>query len=169
MGALGLDTSGRRRLEEIVKRPRSIRQLKRAQALLWADDGEAITKVAERLRTTRQSVHNWVRRISQRDGSLAQRLVDARRSGRPRDKAELADEVIPELLETLPAEHGYRASGWTNQLLREYLCSHYQVEVSSFTIQEAIKRAGYRWKRPRYVLSRRSKTWRQAKGGSSAV
>jgi transposase len=169
MGALGLDTTARRRLEEIVRHPASIRQLKRAQALLWADDSEPITRVAERLRITRQSVHNWVHRISQRHGSIAQRLLDAPRSGRPRDKTELADEVIPELLAGHPAEHGYRASGWTNQLLRDYLFCRYQVEMSSYTIQQAIKRAGYRWKRPRYVLSRRSKTWRQAKGGSSAV
>ena len=168
MGVLGLDATTRRRLEEIVKRPRSIHQLKRAQALLWADEGESITGVGERLRITRQSVHNWVNRISQRNGSIAERLLDAPRSGRPRDKAELADEVIPKLLRSHPAEHGYRAGGWTNQLLRDYLCYHYQVKVSSYTIQEAIKRAGYRWKRPRYVLSRRSKTWRQAKGGSSA-
>jgi transposase len=169
MGALGFDTTTRHKLEEVLRYPHTTRQLKRAQALLWADDGEPITKVAERLRITRQSVHNWVHWIAQRDGPIAERLMDAPRNGRPRDKAELTDEVIPKLLPSDPTEHGYRARGWTNQLLRDYLYRHCRVEVSRYTIQQAIKRAGYRWKRPRYVLSRRAKTWRQAKGGSNAA
>jgi transposase len=165
MGTLGFDTSTRHQLEEILKHPPSALQLKRAQSLLWADDGELITQAAARLRTTRQSVHNWIHWITQRTGPIAERLLDAPRSGRPRDKSAVVDDLLPHVLAKTPLDYGYRAYGWTNPLLRDYLKRHYQVTVSRYTIQQAIKRAGYRWKRPRYMLARCSPTWRQAKGG----
>jgi transposase len=165
MGVLELSPVTREQLEKVVIRPESTRQLKRAQALLWVDEGEPISWVADRLRVTRQSIYNWIDTLYQRKGSVAERLEDAPRSGRPRTKSDRADQVVPQLLETDPREHGYRATGWTNRLLRDSLHRQYDVKVSRYTIQQAVKRAGYRWKRPRYVLSRRPKTWRQAKGG----
>ncbi len=169
MGNLGFDVDMRQELEAIVSYGHSVRQLKRAQALLWVDDGESISQVARRLRTTRQTIHNWIHRIDLDRGSLAECLQDAPRRGRPRTKTEVFDEVIPQLLASTPGQQGYRATGWTNRLLRVYLKRHHQLSVSRRTVQLAIRRAGYRWKRPRYVCVRRSPTWRQAKGGSNAV
>ena len=34
------------------------------------------------------------------------------------------------------------------------------------TVRRALHALGYRWKRPRFVLSRRAEHWRQAKVGS---
>jgi len=165
MGVLGFRAATREELEKVLVHPGSARQLKRAQAILWVDGGEPISQVAERLRVTRQSIYNWIKTFYERKGSVAERLEDAPRSGRPRTKSDRADQVVPPLLETDPGEHGYRATGWTNRLLRDFLDRQYDVTVSRYTIQQAVKRAGYRWKRPRYVLSRRPRTWRQAKGG----
>ena len=165
MGVLKLHGSQRRRLEEVVRHPESAGHLKRAQALLWVDDGESVSEVAKRLGVTRQSIYNWIDRIRHRTGSIASRLLDAPRSGRPPYKSDIVDQVIPDVLGTDPQQQGYRATGWTNALLRDVLQRQCGLRVSHQTIRKAIKRAGYRWKRPRYVLSRRSKTWRQAKGG----
>jgi transposase len=165
MDELTLTPALREQLEEILIHPGNGRQLKRAQALLWVDEGEPISHVAERLRVSRQSIYNWIDAIKERKGSVAERLEDAPRSGRPRSKSDIVDHVVPQLLETDPREHGYRATGWTNRLLIDHLYRQNDVTVSRFTIQQAIHRAGYRWKRPRYVLARRPKTWRQAKGG----
>jgi hypothetical protein len=52
-------------------------------------------------------------------------------------------------------------------LLRHHL-RRQGAEASATTIRRALRRLGYRWKRPRFVLSRRDPHWRQAKGGSSA-
>ncbi len=166
MGSLGFNATMRQQLEEVLAHPKGSRQLKRTQALLWVDEGESISRVAQRLRVTRQSIYNWIDYINQRKGLISKRLEDANRSGRPRTKSEIVDEVVPQLLETNPAEAGYRATGWTNRVLCDYIYRHYHIRVSHQTIREAIKRAGYRWKRPRYVLSNRPKRWRQAKGGS---
>lgn len=165
MGKLGLNTPTRRQLEQGLVHPENARQLKRAQALLWADDGEPISRVAQRLRVSRQSIYNWVDWIKHRNGRIAKRIEDKARSGRPRTKSDMVDEEMLDLLQTDPSEFGYQATGWTNPLLCDYFCKQYSLTVSHQTIREAIQRAGYRWKRPRYVLSRRPKYWRQAKGG----
>lgn len=165
MGKLGFNVFIRRRLEEVLTHPENGRQLKRAQALLWVDDEEPIKRVAERLRVDRQSVYNWIDWISQRQGQVVERLKDADRSGRPRKKSDVVDEEFPQLLAADPKQYGYRATGWTNQMLRDYVQKQHHLQVSHQTIREGIERAGYRWKRPRYVLSRRAKHWRQAKGG----
>lgn len=168
MGVLGLSHATRQQLEKILAHPDNPRQLKRAQALLWVDEGDSVTAVAQRLRVSRQSIYNWIVWIRQRGGQpVAKRLCDADRSGRPPEKARVVDEVIANLIGTDPRQKGYRATVWTNPLFREYLRAEYGLEVSHQTVRESIHRAGYRWKRPRYVLSRRSKYWRQAKGGSN--
>ena len=59
MGKLSLNPSTRRQLEQIVARPDSARQLKRAQGLLWVDKGESVTSVTKRLGVKRQSFYNW--------------------------------------------------------------------------------------------------------------
>ena len=109
---------------------------------------------------------SWIDWLKERKGRIVERLKDAGRSGRPRSKSAVVDEELGWLLETAPSEFGYQAIGWTNPLLRQHFRSSYDLKVSHQTIREAIGRVGYRWKRPRYVLSRRPKHWRQAKGGS---
>jgi hypothetical protein len=44
-----------------------------------------------------------------------------------------------------------------------------QTPTSERTIRRALRAMRYRYKRPRYVLARRSATWRQAKGGSKTA
>jgi len=170
MRKLKLSTRVRRELEQIVAHPPDdARQLKRAQAVLWFSEGMRVETIARQLRCSRQSVYNWIDRIEHGRGSSEQWLKDAPRPGRPADKRHLAAQVIPKLLEVSPQDKGYRATGWTNRLLRDYLFQHHHVEVSRHIVQTVVKQAGYRWKRPRYVLSRRSQHWRQSKGGSSAA
>lgn len=169
MGKLKLSPSTRRELEQIVTHPDSARQLRRAQGLLWVDNGESVSSVTKRLGVTRQSFYNWRDSLKQRSGSIRRRLEDAPKSGAPRRKSDQVDKVLPDLLATHPQEKGYRATGWTRRLLTDYFVRVHQLKVSSFTLKKAIRRAGYRWKRPRYVLSRRPKHWRQAKGGLNAV
>jgi transposase len=69
-------------------------------------------------------------------------------------------------VEHRPADFGYRHTSWTTELLIEQL-GREGITASDSTVRRALHEAGYRWKRPRFVLSRRSPTWRQAKGGSA--
>jgi transposase len=170
MAVLGLSSAGRRALEVIVARPRNGRQYRRAQALLWLAEGERATAVAQRLRVHRDTIYAWAMRYRQRGVQrVPTRLMDRTRAGRPRRLAEQVERVLVTVLETAPPSQGYRAAQWTTPLLCQYLREHQGLAVSAVTVRRCLHRLGYRWKRPRYVLARRSRYWRQAKGGSSAA
>jgi len=163
-----LSTRERQELKEIVKRSRAVRVVKRAQALLWLAEGESARSVARRLGVSHQTVYNWVAMFAKRRGEpMEGRLRDRPRSGRPPKKRQAVVEVIEEVMERDPREMGYASPVWTTPLLRHYCRRTKGVEVSGRTIRRALRGQGYRYKRPRYVLVRRSPSWRQAKGGSS--
>jgi transposase len=153
-------------LEQLVARSKDVRQLKRAQALLAVAAGEAIADVARRLRVARNTIYNWTRRFQERPGKVAERLVDAERSGRPADLIQGIREALPKLLAKKPPDFGYRHAEWTVDLLQAQLRLG-KLDASDKTIRTALHELGYRWKRPRFVLRRRPDTWRQSKGGSS--
>lgn len=161
-----LNARERSTLEALVAGSKDVHQLKRSQALLALAAGEAVTKVAERMQVARNTIYNWIARFRNRIGPIAERLTDADRSGRPGDLIQSVKEVLPDLLAEKPTEYGYRHAEWTAGLLQAHLAEQ-SIDVSVSTLRHALHALGYRWKRPRYVLRRRSKTWRQAKGGSN--
>jgi transposase len=170
MAIIKLSPAARRSLEQIVRKTNNAKQLKRAQGLLALDDDEPVTKVAQRAGVSRQTVYDWVRRFQEREEEpIAQRLLDRPRSGRPPTKREAATVLIERVMGTDPRTYGYRALAWTTPLLQEQLRREAGLEVGEQTIRRSLHQLGYRWKRPRYVLSRRSPTWRQAKGGLSGA
>ncbi len=64
-----------------------------------------------------------------------------------------------------PREFGYQSTVWTAALLVVYLSDVHHIAVSQRSVSYALERLRIVWKRPRYDLARRSRTWRQAKGG----
>jgi len=156
-------------LMTLAARAPTLRQGRRAQGLLWLAEGVTVTAVAQRLHVSRQAVYTWQGRLgaSPRGRDLAGRLADRPRSGRPRTKGQAVEELIAEVLGTDPRQQGYRLAVWTTRLLRQQLQRRQDVTVSERTIRRCLRRLGYRYKRPRYVLARRAPHWRQAKGGSS--
>jgi transposase len=170
MTLLTLSPQERESLEELTARTPHAHELRRAQALLWLDEGEGAPEVAQRLRVTRQTLYNWVRRFHGRSPhDLRARLAVGARSGRPRTVHGIIDPLILEVIERDPDELGYRSTVWTAPLLVQYLGDTHQISVSRKSVSLAIARLGLRWKRPRHDLARRSATWRQAKGGSNAA
>jgi transposase len=156
-------------LEWRIAHPALAKDVCRAQALLWLDEGETVQEVADRLDVTRQTVYNWATRFQARyDLTVEQRLADAQRSGRPRIAHGIIDPLIEAVIEQQPREFGYRSTVWTAPLLCHYLKKEHRIEVSDKSVSLAIARLDIRWKRPRYQLALRSATWRQAKGGSNA-
>jgi transposase len=161
---LKLSPRERRSLEAVVASPVDAKQLKRAQGLLDVADGESPTVIARRLQVTRETIYNWVARWTQRSEPAAERLCDRPRSGRPTTLRDQVSAEVSVLLETKPGEYGYRQAEWTTALLQGHLAAQ-QIVASKATLQGELHRLGYRWKRPRFVLRRRSPTWKQAKGG----
>ena len=151
MSALKLGAIGRHQLEDAIADAENPRRVRRAQALLWVDAGVPVIQVARCLGVSRQTVYNWIGWLDQCRGSDAAPLGDARPSGRPPIKSEILDRVVPQLLGSHPGKEGYSAAGWTNRLLRDYLLRRHRLKVSAGTLAFAVKRAGYRWERSRYV------------------
>lgn len=165
-----MTTQERQHLESLVRRSRDGRQVRRGEALLWLADGEGMGTVAARLGVTRQAVWHWKRRWQRRQGSSVDRiLMDRPSSGRPPTKRQQTTAVLPGLLEASPRSLGYRPWAWTVPLLQRHLQTVGGIQVSYATVRRTLRGLGYRYKRPRYVLARRSPTWRQAKGGSNGV
>jgi len=48
-----LDSTERKALEHLMTWTRDAQQLRRAQALLWLDEGESVAEIADRLRLSR--------------------------------------------------------------------------------------------------------------------
>jgi transposase len=142
-------------------------ELRRAQALLWLDEGESVEEVAERLMVSRQTIYNWISQFQTRQQvDISQRLTDADRSGRPKTAKGVIDPLINQIIDTDPRQYGYHSTIWTTVLLKQYLADYHQLTVSQRSIGAAIERLNIHWKRPRHQLALRPETWRQAKGGS---
>jgi transposase len=133
-------------------------------ALLDLDNGEPPARVARRYQVGRSTVYAWAARWGDTDRPRDARLRDAERSGRPPDTRDAAGKALAEVLPTPPTDHGYRHPAWTTPLLLAHL-RRQGAEASDTTVRRALHALGYRWKRPRFVLSRRAEHWRQAKGG----
>ena len=164
MVALRLTARDRETLEQAARRSADARETRRALALLDLADGQKPNQVAARYRVSRSTVYAWAARWGDTDKPRARRLRDAERPGRPPEQRAAVAGVLAELMPTPPTDHGYRHPAWTTPLLVAHLRSQ-GVEASDTTVRRALHGLGYRWKRPRFVLSRRDPHWRQAKGG----
>lgn len=165
MVALRLTARDRETLSEKARSNADARETRRALALLDLDAGESPTRVAERYQVGRSTVYEWAARWGNPDRPRDDRLRDAERPGRPPDTRDAAEEALAELMPTAPTDHGYRHPAWATPLLLAHLRRE-GVVASDTTVRRALHALGYRWKRPRFVLSRRAEHWRRAKGGS---
>lgn len=153
-------------LEITLKTTDDVRQLQRAQALLWLSEGDSAAEIAERLRVDRRTIYNWLTSFEQRsDSPLATRLADGFRSGRPITVQGIIDPLLDLVIDSDPRDFGYQQTIWTAPLLQTYLDEEHQIAVSSKSVMRAIDRLKITWQRPRHQLALRAPHWRQAKGG----
>ncbi len=165
MAAVQLATRDREMLVALARSSHDARETRRALALLDLDAGESVAQVAQRYQVGRSTVYEWVARWHDTARPRADRLRDAGRSGRPPATRVGVVAALAGLMPSAPTAHGFRHPAWTTPLLLAHLARE-GIEASDTTVRRALHRLGYRWKRPRFVLSRRAAHWRQAKGGS---
>ena len=165
-----LDSTERKALEHLATWTRDAQQLRRAQALLWLDEGESVAEIADRLRLSRQVIYTWITQFHARQGfDITARVAPGVRSGRPRTVQGRIAPLIAAVITCDPRDLGYRSTVWTAPLLTQYLQEEQALSVSRPSVSRALARLALRWKRPRHRLARRPTTWRQAKGGSNGV
>jgi len=165
-----LDYTERKALEHLATWTRDAQQLRRAQALLWLDEGESVAEIADRLRLSRQVIYTWMTQFHARQGfDITARVAPGARSGRPRTVQGRIEPLIAAVIACDPRDLGYRSTVWTAPLLTPYLQEEQALSVSRPSVSRALARLARRWQRPRHRLARRPTTWRQATGGANGV
>jgi transposase len=150
MSELVLTPGQRRRLQSQLKAAQDARVYRRTLALLEVDRGIPISRLAQTLGVTRQSIYNWVEDYTQAHDPAD--LYDQGRSGRPSTWTDRLQGRLRSLLKIPPNRLGYFAVNWTVPLLQEELQHGRGPQLSEDTIRRALHRLGYVWKRGRYVL-----------------
>lgn len=150
MSRLKLTYWQRRRLRQQLKTTSDARTYRGILAVLELDRGRSAADIAAMLGVTRQSVHNWASAFL-RDPDPAV-LRDEDHTGRPPRLAEPTEALLPSLLGQSPQDLGYPHTDWTVPLLRQELEKGIGLRPSDETVRRALRRLGYLWKRPRYVL-----------------
>jgi transposase len=150
MSRLKLTYWQRRRLRQQLKTISDAHTYRRTLAVLEYDRGRSAAEIAAMLGVTRQSVHNWAAAFALDPDPAA--LRDGDRSGRPPLLAKKSEVLLPSLMGQSPQDLGYPHTNWTVPLLQQELEKGPGLRPSDETVRRILRRLGYVWKRPRYVL-----------------
>jgi transposase len=150
MSRLHLNARQRRLLQHQLRTARTARLYRRTLAMVEAAQGKPIAHIARTLGVSRRSFYHWRRRYTAQHDPAA--LGDRKGSGHPSVWTGLLGRVLEQGLAHKPDSYGYQASEWTVPLLIEHLASQSGQRVSDSTVRRQLRRMGYVWKRPRYVL-----------------
>ena len=147
-------------LAQAAARERRVRRWRRLRAIQLLGRGEPPKTVATMLACSLASVYNWA--AAWRAEGLAG-LQDPPRPGKPRALDQQAEQLLEAWLASDPQGRGYHATGWTVPLLQTEL-ARAGYEVGERTIRRTLKRLGWRWTRPKYVLGRPDPEYEAKKG-----
>src|SRR5438105_3251969 len=136
------------RLERVLQQTKDVGVFRRALGVLEAAQGRSVTEIAQWLRVSRASVHEWIARY-RRTGSLTC-LLDHRGGNRPSFWTGELQALLDATLRQQPDSFGYQAVEWTVPLLQEHLASWCGRRPAANTIRRQLHRLDYVWKRPRY-------------------
>jgi len=142
MSLLALSSQERAVLETFVVPGVLTNEVRRAQALLWLDEGDNPQAVAERLHVSRQTVYNWAMRFKRQRGArdIPALLADEKRSGRPGTFPRIIDPLITAVLQHAPSEFRYEAHQWNLALLMRYLRDVHQLNVCRASVSLSLRR-----------------------------
>jgi transposase len=158
--SLVLSDSERAALVDATARERRVRRWRRYQAILLVADDKAPSAAAASLGCSRASVYSWL--AAWRSDGLAG-LVEAAHPPPIQAHAAPLEALLTTLLADDPQRHGHHATGWTIPLLHGEAQAA-GIAVSEHTVRRAVRRRGWRWKRPKYVLGRPDPTYDEKKG-----
>jgi transposase len=150
------------RLEKCLKQVVDARSYRQVKAVLLVATGVMVSKVAQVLGVSRQSVHGWLRRYCKR--RAPEDLHEVPRSGRPLAARTITQARIAREFRRDPLRLGYNTTSWTVALLATHLSNRYGCNMTARTLRRRMKQMGLRWKRPRYVYSEKAPHIAQKKG-----
>ena len=118
--AVALGEKDRERLERLARmRTAQAQTVTRARILLLRDSGETLVSIAEKVGLAVNSVRLCVTKYL--EGGVEHALSDDARSGRPREIDDTDRAFVVDLACQRPADLGYAAELWTNDLLTAHV------------------------------------------------
>ena len=118
--AVALGAEDREMLERLARmRTAQAQTVTRARILLLRDSGETLVSIAERVGLAVNSVRLCVTKYL--EGGVERALSDGARSGRPREIDDADRAFVVDLACQRPADLGYAAELWTNDLLTAHV------------------------------------------------
>jgi transposase len=160
--SLSLSGPERAAVAEAAAHERRVRRWRRYRALLLVADGTRPEEAAASLGCSRASVYNWL--AAWRGAGLAGVVEAAHPQPVPAHTAPL-EALLGALLREDPQHRGHHATGWTIPLLHGEARAA-GLAVSEHTVRRAVRRLGWRWKRPKYVLGRPDPAYDEKRGRS---
>lgn len=157
---LELTPQQRSDLEAAAAVARQTRTWKRYRALLLLADGQTMAQVSAALACGHSTISRWVA-LWREQG--VRRLAEGPHPGRAHRLDAAAEQHLQTLLASDPQTYGHHATGWTVPVLLGELAARGWV-VADRTLRRSLKRLGYRWKRPQYVLGRPDPAYLENKG-----
>jgi len=112
--------------------------------------GRPVVHIAQSLGVSRRSLYNWLARYTHSRDPMA--LQDQRGGGRPSVWSSELTALFAVSIERPPDAWGYQAVEWTVPLMVAHLATLSGQRVSTAGVRRQLRRLGYVWKRPRYVL-----------------
>ena len=104
----------RKRLIRVVQRSRDAGHVRRAQAILFLDEGLTVTETAQRVKSARSTVYRWVQWFDM-GGEEALRWSHPGRE--PWTVCTALVRLVQRLVMEPPAHHGYLRSTWSSEML----------------------------------------------------
>ncbi len=155
-----LTAEERETLAGAAAQERRVRVWRRYQAVLLVGGGQHPAVVATAVGCSRASIDNWV--AAWRGEGLAGLAEAPHAPPLPAHTLPL-EALLTTLLGDDPQAHGHHATGWTTPLLHgeAQRAGH---PVSGHTVRRAVRRLGWRWKRPKYVLGRPDPQYTEKRG-----
>jgi transposase len=146
-----LTDAERTALDAAAAGERRVRLWRRYRALQLLADGLEPPAVARALGCSQSSVYNWA--AMWRDGGLPGLRGRGHGGGRARALGGAGERMLEDLLGQDPQARGHRATGWTVPLLLGELGAA-GYPAGERTVRRTLRRLGWRWKRPKFVLGR---------------
>ncbi|MCA1725085.1 MAG: helix-turn-helix domain-containing protein [Thermomicrobia bacterium] len=123
-------------------------------------DGKRPVEAAASIACSQASVYAWLARW-RADGLTG--LAEAPHPAPIQAHAAPLETLLTALLADDPQQQGHHATGWTIALLHGEAAAA-GIRVSEHTVRRAVRRLGWRWKRPKYVLGRPDPAYAEKKG-----
>lgn len=118
--------------------------------ILLSDENNTVIDISQTLKRHPHTIRTWLKRyISQGISGLSRKFSP----GRPSEKCDNISRIISGIIHKPPSEFGYQDSEWSIPLFAYHLHLYGNEKVCNDTVNAALKKLGYSYKRPSKAVS----------------